>query len=325
MARVLVTSTDPKAHDGYHRVVASAEHDEFGIHDLTTDPRTADLILFVESWEADWLLTEARKDPIVKQYREKCFVVCEIPDASHLLPGVYTNVHDGEFLASRLRTGFYLWMYENEFAYFDELCDENDYLFSFVGSFKTASVRARIRDLTHPRAYLRDTSAESPSIWWKSSLVEKRAFQRAYAEVCKQSKFILCPRGHSPSTVRLFEAMRMGRVPVILSDSWVAPSGPNWDRCSIRIAERDVFSVSSILESYEENAAAMGLAARNEWDAWFSPEVSFHRIVEWCLDIQRNRRIPEWLGYSLKHLSLIGHQHIRRSIKESLRLVPGLR
>jgi hypothetical protein len=320
MARVFVTSTAPRAGDGYHRLLASAEGGAFGDHTLAADPESADLILFVENWEADWLLTDVRRHAVLKRYRSKSFVICETDEASHLLPGVYANVHHRELLAGRVRTGPYLWMYHNEFADFAPFPEDPDYLFSFVGSFKTAPVRRRLAGLQHLRAYVRDTSDESPRVWWHSGPAEKRAFQRAYAEVGKRSAFILCPRGHSPSTVRLFEAMRMGRVPVVVSDAWVPPDGPDWEGCSIRIAERDLHLVPSLLEEREHEAAALGAAARRTWEAWFSPDVCFHRTVEWCLDIQRSRRLPEWFAYPLKHLSLLGPQHVKSSTKTALRL-----
>src|SRR2546423_4170060 len=57
-----------------------------------------------------------------------------------------------------------------------------------------------------------------------------RDYWRRDGEICKASKFILCSRGVGTSSVRLFDTMRMGRVPVILSDQWlsrVVPVGKN--------------------------------------------------------------------------------------------------
>jgi len=89
--------------------------------------------------------------------------------------------------------------------------------------------------------------------------------------------------------------MKAGRVPVILSDDWVAPEGPAWPSFSVRVAERDVKSLPEILEAHEGAAARMGRVAREQWELWFSESASFHRIVEWCLSIQQSRRLPERL------------------------------
>ena len=107
------------------------------------------------------------------------------------------------------------------------------------------------------------------------------------------SRFTLCPRGAGTSTFRLFETMKAGRVPVILSDDWVPPEGPAWSSFSITVPEHHVNRLPGILEAHEHAADVMGRTARQEWDLWFSETASFTRIVDWCLSIQQSRRLPE--------------------------------
>ena len=52
--------------------------------------------------------------------------------------------------------------------------------------------------------------------------------------------------------------MRMGRVPVILSDDWVEPIGPSWEKFSIRIRERDVDRIPAPLEKREADRGRDG-------------------------------------------------------------------
>jgi hypothetical protein len=118
----------------------------------------------------------------------------------------------------------------------------------------------------------------------------------AYIEIMRRSSFVLCPRGYGSSSYRLFEALKMGRVPVVLSDAWIAPIGPNWEACSIFVREANAEHIPDLLEGLEKKAAAMGLAARRTWDEWFGPNVAFHRIVEWCLTLLKERRIPEGIA-----------------------------
>ena len=77
----------------------------------------------------------------------------------------------------------------------------------------------------------------------------------------------------------------LGRVPVIVSDQWVPPEGPNWEGFSVRVGEADVEAIPAILLERESEARAMGAAARAAWLEWFSETTSFHRIVEWCLEL----------------------------------------
>jgi hypothetical protein len=89
--------------------------------------------------------------------------------------------------------------------------------------------------------------------------------------------------------MRLFEAMRVGCVPVILSDAWVPPSGPNWRDFSVLVPERDFATLPRLLESLEPSAEAKSVMARQIWTDWFSDEVTFHRLVEWCLELMQSR------------------------------------
>jgi Exostosin family len=148
---------------------------------------------------------------------------------------------------------------------------------------------------------------------------ELRDYHRGYAEVIRASKFVLCPRGLSVSTVRLFETMRMGRVPVILSNGWVEPEGPRWDDFAIRVAEGDCARIPRLLEGYETKARSMGELAREQWLEWFSDEVAFHRVVQWCLAIQKRRTLPERLGRWPAYLQYFERFHLRRAIGTKVR------
>jgi hypothetical protein len=150
---------------------------------------------------------------------------------------------------------------------------------------------------------------------WNASAEQLVVFWKRYVDAGRRSQFILCPRGVAPSSIRLFETMCMGRVPVILADEWVPPQGPRWKNFSIQIPERDARSVPRILEEREADAFEMGLAARNEWEEYFSPEVAFHRVVELCLEIQKSRRLPE----ALARLSIIPQLLRGHVIREYLR------
>jgi hypothetical protein len=148
---------------------------------------------------------------------------------------------------------------------------------------------------------------------------ERLDYDRRYAEVAKASKFVLCPRGLSVSSIRLFETMGMGRVPVILSDDWIAPEGPCWEQFSIRLPEDDYAQIPRILEQRESEAVEMGERARKEWEEWFSDEVLFHRLVELCLDIKKNRKLPETLARWPAYLQYLRPFHLRRLLGSKIR------
>jgi hypothetical protein len=217
--------------------------------------------------------------------------------------------------SSRIRPGFYLGRTKNEFTTFTPPDPGLPYLFSFMGSVRNAPIRRRLATLRHRRSFFQNTAEDFDRILHqKMERRERLDYDRRYAELTKASKFVLCPRGLSASSIRLFETMRMGRVPVILSDQWLAPAGPRWEEFAIRIPEKDFAKIPRLLEEREADAVAMGELARKEWEQWFSDEVLFHHLVELCLDIQRNRKIPESLGCWPVYLQRLRPFHFRRLI-----------
>jgi hypothetical protein len=211
------------------------------------------------------------------------------------LPGVYTTLEKRWYQPHRTRPGFYLDCLVNPLITFD-LSSERDLLYSFVGDLQTAPVRKVLATLEHPRGLFVDTSAQSQTVMWAGTPRQKTFFWDRYAKIARRSKFILCPRGLAPSSIRLFETMRLGRVPVILADEWVRPEGPVWDTFSLQIPERDAASVLQIMLEKEADAYEMGLQARAEWEKYFAPDMVFHRVIEACLEIQKSRGLPESLA-----------------------------
>ena len=94
----------------------------------------------------------------------------------------------------------------------------------------------------------------------------------------------------------------LGRAPVIISDEWCAPTGPDWEAFSLRIPEQRVEELPAILEHNQSRAEEMGREARNVWLDWFGPETHFHRTIEWLLELDAmsadrtgRHRLAPWL------------------------------
>jgi len=321
MAQVLLLFVAPvQAGDDYNRgafrkLRESADVDTFGKHSLTDDPSAADLILFAELYGAGPYFQLVRRHPFVKKFREKCFVFCSNDFVIPFLPGVYASI-DKRWSSARTRSGFYLAVSENEFVDFTAPREDLTYLYSFLGTVDTAPVRRKLATLSHPRSFFQDTSADYREVLsGKMGETEMKQYWQRYGDILKCSKFILCPRGMGTSSVRLFDTMRMGRVPVILSDQWVEPQGPRWENFSLRVPEADVADIPALLEKREEAAVEMGLLARAEWEEWFSERVCFHRVVEWCLDIKSRRRIPETWARFFPYVQYLRPFHFRHLLR----------
>jgi hypothetical protein len=268
-----------------------AAQDRFRVHSLCDDPDSADLILFLDGHQhyRDLELNAIRRHPLVTKYREKSFVYSEVDQPWCAMPGLYVAMPKSSFDSRRQRACSYLTLPNRYVALSPAPDSAGGLLFSFMGRAGNPT-RRRILSQIHPRALITDTSA-ADFFGSHNDDIERQKLR--YAEIIARSKFVLCPRGAGASSFRIFETMAAGRVPVILSDCWVPPIGPDWENCAIFIPEKNADQLSAILEAREPYFPRMARAARCEWEQWFSPDTLFHRMTEALIDIVENRRIPE--------------------------------
>ena len=321
-------AVDPAPERVVNRLRESQAADRFGVHTLTDDPDEADLILFVRTLTEGMVFANLLGHPLVRRYRRKCYLYDPNDRIVPLLPGIYPSVERAWQSRGRTRSGTYLVAEENPFLDEDHADAERTYLYSFLGAYFSAEVRANLARLEHPRGLCRDTYDESQQVWRHGTPQDQRNFRRRYLETTWASQFVLCPRGYGVSSIRLFETMRAGRAPVILADEWVPPDGPAWERFSLRVPERDWATLPGLLEAREHEAAAMGRLARQQWEEWFSPPVLFHRLVEDCLGIARTRQVPEpvasWIAYG-QMLRPTHQRHWARQTGRAQRMKDALR
>lgn len=302
MADVLLTSIAPESdpehpypYDELQRLQRSARLDRFGTHSTTPDPVEADIIIYVESGYYNPIphYFEVKKTEYYRDFQEKCFLFSRYDYPVPILPGIYASIPKRWHHPQRTRTGPHMLVQDQKFIRDGPAQEEKTYLYSFVGNRSSHPVREKIFELNHPKQELRDTSQHSP--YGDLDPDKKRELERRYVETCLRSKFVLCPRGSGVSSIRLFECLRMGCVPVVIADQWVPPQGPDWEAFSVRLAERDISRIPEVLSERTAQADEMGHRARRAWENWFSKEAVFHRVVEWCLGIRRARTMPERL------------------------------
>jgi hypothetical protein len=91
----------------------------------------------------------------------------------------------------------------------------------------------------------------------------------------------------------LFEALRLGIAPIIVSDAWLPCAGPDWSRCAIVVKERDVGRLDAIVSEYEPRWREMGVAARAIHDEFFAETAYFNFLISSIDAIVARRVIPE--------------------------------
>lgn len=226
-------------------------------------PDDATHILFLDGgqqrtrfWEPNHLASH----PLVRGYPHKCYIWNTEDRPATYLPGLYVSMPRSLFDPRVHRAFRYLHLNTERWPL--AAPRKRDILYNFLGA-PTAPVRRAILAASHPSDAL---------------VLEKLNFNHQrhaanedvspYAEVLARSHFTLCPPGSATSSYRIFEAMRAGSVPVLISDQLVLPEGPDWASCSVRIAEKDASRVASILSTVPD-AEEMGKAAQAAFEHFF--------------------------------------------------------
>lgn len=129
-------------------------------------------------------------------------------------------------------------------------------LFSFVGCYNTHPIRQRMKNRIYGENIIfRNEYHIDPQIFHNINLKEKEEIE--YKDIVERSRFSLCPRGSSPSSVRFWESLEAGAIPILISDFWKLPEW-DWENTIIQIKEKDFENmnyndISNILNKISEN------------------------------------------------------------------------
>ena len=254
-----------------------AQLDRYHQHTVVSDPEDADLLLFSEAHilEGDWQLKQITTSPLFCSHRTKSLVYDERDRPWCALPGVYASMPARSFDERYQRAWSYYRVPRRPRLPHREL------LFSLVAS-RSNPCREPLFSIEHPRAHVEEVRNFVFYDPQSKNFAERR---RVFDEILAASKFVLCPRGRGTSSIRLYEALAAGCVPVVISDEWVAPSGGILDSCILKWPEGRVGGLIELLEDTEELWPAMSSQAQEAFDDYFAENVAFHRIVELCEDL----------------------------------------
>lgn len=102
---------------------------------------------------------------------------------------------------------------------------KKDILFSFVGTYTSHPIREKMKiringeNIIYRNTYHIDNNTFN-------DINSKEKEEREYQDILQRSRYSLCPRGSSPSSVRFWESLQAGSIPILISDNWVLPE---WD------------------------------------------------------------------------------------------------
>lgn len=255
-------------------------------HALVEDPAEADFILFADSGVGPHF-ESIRKHPIYKEWKQKSLVFCRDDYPVPIIPGLYASVQRKWHNPDWARTGFFV--HDTWVGALEELdhSARRRYLYNFCGSCSNHSVRLRIRRKSGSNPIFDTSGMVIPAYTTGNSFIID-ALREAFVAYSLESSFVLCPRGRGCGSIRLFEVMEVGRVPVIISDDWVPPLGIDWDSFSIRIAEQDIDQLEEILEGYLPRLHEMEVTARRVWESHFSIHGAFDYVGDQLVELAKS-------------------------------------
>ena len=305
IARIGTTDFVDLRADEFERLAAV---DRFGRHELTADPVQADVILFTQCHMVDWRLRAIREHPLARQYWSKVMVYDERDVSWQSFPGVYVSTPAQAFDERSQRAWGYLTTPD---VLAPDSSSEPDLLFSFVGS-DSAPCRRPLLDLRHPDGLVEEVR---DFMFWDTGAPGFQYKRARYQETLARSRFVLCPRGRGTSSIRLYETLAAGRVPVIISDDWVAPKGPDWEACGLRWPEGRTEGLTEMLEERDSDWPSMSAAARREHAAFFAADACFDRVLDLCSDLLR-------AGYRPSPRSRMRTRSVRAALRNRVGRVP---
>ena len=72
-----------------------------------------------------------------------------------------------------------------------------------------------------------------------------------YNRLLLESRYSLCPSGSGPNSIRFWESLACGSIPVLLSDRLELPSHELWDESIVRVSERELHTLPTLLSNID--------------------------------------------------------------------------
>lgn len=118
------------------------------------------------------------------------------------------------------------------------------------------------------------------------------AAEEYIATLCN-SKFSLCPSGCGPNTIRIWESLQCGSIPVILADTLILPPcNRAWKDCCVFWKETDIDGLYEHLKNIgNAQLFSMSLAGMKLYEDYFSETTMNRSIIEFFKDLSETNSI----------------------------------
>ncbi len=110
----------------------------------------------------------------------------------------------------------------------------------------------------------------------------KRNHFDLFRSVMRSSNFALCPRGTGPGTIRFWEALSFGTIPIVIANGWKLPDAIyEWDDVIVRIpeSENEIIKLPEIIHAIknvpDRQAKCLALAAQFQHEGFITPILQY--------------------------------------------------
>lgn len=139
---------------------------------------------------------------------------------------------------------------------------ERELLYSFIGAYNPNIYISKIRENLYSMNHPSNTIVENSNGWFYENVVyskkqnSKGEYETTdgynnntekYNKVLLNSRYSLCPSGSGPNSIRFWESLGCGAIPVLLSNTLELPEDKLWDEAIVRVDEKDFKKIPEIL------------------------------------------------------------------------------
>jgi hypothetical protein len=133
------------------------------------------------------------------------------------------------------------------------------YLYSFLGQTSQVNIRQKLLKINHhPNSIVKDIgllwhfnqfvySNKQNNLYELNETDSSRKRTEDYNKLLLDSEFSLCPAGTGPNSIRFWESLAVGSIPVIISDFMELPPHPLFASTVVRVKEAEIDTIPTLL------------------------------------------------------------------------------
>lgn len=160
---------------------------------------------------------------------------------------------------------------------------------SFVGYLGPRKQRARLLESFERTQHLKVLIEPTVAFFGHQAPDKRVERRRRFLELSSSSLCILCPAGEGGNSIRFFEALSLGRLPVLLSDCPLPFEDQiPYQRFVCRILPHQAEQAGELLLNWlsalgDEDVILRCREARQTWETWFAPDILPARLWQGLL------------------------------------------